>query len=731
MKRKMAARVLALVMSAAMSATLLPEAVLTAFAEDAALVQTAEGSDTAAVESSDMDDALVDENTVPQDTDGDNFISQESGDSGPLFEESDTVSAADEDETGWTATPYIDGEPYVRDNKTTNPVVRIAWGGQSTLSVHVESDTLSDDDFTYAWYYYDADFERVSIGSATSSCVVTSQDIVDHIYQSNRVECEVTPASGEGESSNFYFLVYLDTGLSEELTSPSSAKYLGYNEYTVSLDDARDEGLTIDASVDVVVPDQTITYHWLQDGNPVEIDESENTLQGADFADDVETISCVVRDAYGNEILILIHIGDGTSDTDLGDLQDEHSDVFMVQALSDVDITLDPNDYIDAAEGTEILYSWKEIDYEGYDSYSSTGVEDPTYTISLDGWTAADVIVCDAYEIVNPDTRDYNHYFLEYHIQNQDYLDSAQTLTAGGQAQVALNGATGRFVKFTPSISGVYEFYSSCTPGSADPYGMLYSLDGEGAYLFPENQGDDNSWVEDDGWGDGLNFRIRQNLTAGRTYYLYAGEYERDTDGVYNVGVYAGTEHQHQYIETSRTAPTCGSAGSVTCICSICGDSYSNTLPATGQHAFGPWTVAIAPTSAQEGLQVAKCSICGTQISQAIPKIAAPVSTITISKKPASVKAKAAGSGKINVSWKKLPSGKKGKALLKQIRKVEIQYSTDKTFATGVKTKNAGKSKTKVTLKGKKGKTLYVRVRYLDGKGGTSLWSAVKKVKVK
>ena len=72
---------------------------------------------------------------------------------------------------------------------------------------------------------------------------------------------------------------------------------------------------------------------------------------------------------------------------------------------------------------------------------------------------------------------------------------------------------------------------------------------------------------------------------------------------------------------------------------------------------------------------------------------------ITISKAPTGVKAKAAKKGKVTVSWKKIKKTKKTKALLKQIKGIEVQISTDPTFATNVQTKNLGKKKTKATFK--------------------------------
>ena len=93
------------------------------------------------------------------------------------------------------------------------------------------------------------------------------------------------------------------------------------------------------------------------------------------------------------------------------------------------------------------------------------------------------------------------------------------------------------------------------------------------------------------------------------------------------------------------------------------------------------------------------------------------------------MKPKAAKNGKATASWKKI---KKTKALLKQIKGIEVQYSTDPTFTADVQTRKLGKKKTKVVLKKLQKKTVYyVRASYTDGAGGVSDWSKVKKVKTK
>ena len=131
-----------------------------------------------------------------------------------------------------------------------------------------------------------------------------------------------------------------------------------------------------------------------------------------------------------------------------------------------------------------------------------------------------------------------------------------------------------------------------------------------------------------------------------------------------------------------------------------------------------------APASSETSSQQATAS--GQQTA---PAPIAAADLITIPKTPASVKAKAK-KNKITVSWKKFKQTKKTKAIWKQIKKIEVQYSTDPTFQTNVKSKFTGKKKVKVVVSGQKNMTYYIRVRY-TGAGGYSNWSGVKKVKIK
>ena len=79
------------------------------------------------------------------------------------------------------------------------------------------------------------------------------------------------------------------------------------------------------------------------------------------------------------------------------------------------------------------------------------------------------------------------------------------------------------------------------------------------------------------------------------------------------------------------------------------------------------------------------------------------------------VKLKALSAKKLQISWKKL-----SKKDQKMIQKIQIDYSTDKTFQTDVKTKWAKKSKASYTIKGLKKNTKYwVRIRAYKKDGNT------------
>ncbi len=94
----------------------------------------------------------------------------------------------------------------------------------------------------------------------------------------------------------------------------------------------------------------------------------------------------------------------------------------------------------------------------------------------------------------------------------------------------------------------------------------------------------------------GLSFT---GVAAGTTSYVVAGT-------KYVVTVEA--DHEHSYEKTAETAPTCTQDGSITYTCTECGDSYTETVPATG-HSY---TSAVTkPTCTKAGYTTYTCTVCG------------------------------------------------------------------------------------------------------------------------
>lgn len=105
--------------------------------------------------------------------------------------------------------------------------------------------------------------------------------------------------------------------------------------------------------------------------------------------------------------------------------------------------------------------------------------------------------------------------------------------------------------------------------------------------------------------------------------------------------------------------------------------------------------------------------------------------SITVSRRP-SFKSVKAAKNKITVKWKAIKKNKAGKALLKTIRGIQVQYSTTPTFTDSTTvTRALKKTKTSLTVKGLKRKTnYYVRVRYV-GINGVSQWSKIRRIRTK
>ena len=106
-------------------------------------------------------------------------------------------------------------------------------------------------------------------------------------------------------------------------------------------------------------------------------------------------------------------------------------------------------------------------------------------------------------------------------------------------------------------------------------------------------------------------------------HYNPAMNWTLDADGKwqgYTVSDKGACTHT-DYGSTERTVPaTCGEAGRVDTICSNCGEVVSTReLPPTGAHVWDNGVVTTAPTETTPGVRTFTCTVCGQTRTEAIP----------------------------------------------------------------------------------------------------------------
>ncbi|MCD8094609.1 MAG: fibronectin type III domain-containing protein [Ruminococcus sp.] len=85
----------------------------------------------------------------------------------------------------------------------------------------------------------------------------------------------------------------------------------------------------------------------------------------------------------------------------------------------------------------------------------------------------------------------------------------------------------------------------------------------------------------------------------------------------------------HSYTSTITTAATCTTAGVRTYTCSVCGDSYTTTIAATGNHTYTS-KITTAATCTTAGVRIYTCSVCGDSYTESIAATGHSYTTTTV-----------------------------------------------------------------------------------------------------
>ncbi len=120
-------------------------------------------------------------------------------------------------------------------------------------------------------------------------------------------------------------------------------------------------------------------------------------------------------------------------------------------------------------------------------------------------------------------------------------------------------------------------------------------------------------------------------------------KYDNACDADCNVCGETRTPADHKYVESVMASANCGYEGMSKFTCSVCGDSYTQVIPATGNHTYSNdcdtrcnvcnkvrevgdhkyvATQTKAPTCTETGVMTYTCSSCGDSYTEEIPVIA-------------------------------------------------------------------------------------------------------------
>ena len=137
------------------------------------------------------------------------------------------------------------------------------------------------------------------------------------------------------------------------------------------------------------------------------------------------------------------------------------------------------------------------------------------------------------------------------------------------------------------------------------------------ATLAAEGETDYSVWQVSDG-------KYLKSVATGKAIEYYGGKWTTyglsTTNTAFDLSFFKTNTDavcEHNYEETVIATPDCTTDGESTFTCSICGDSYTTTVPATGHNYV--LVEEIAPDCVNEGINSFECDICGDSYDDPIP----------------------------------------------------------------------------------------------------------------
>ncbi|MBQ9229102.1 MAG: CHAP domain-containing protein [Eubacterium sp.] len=126
-----------------------------------------------------------------------------------------------------------------------------------------------------------------------------------------------------------------------------------------------------------------------------------------------------------------------------------------------------------------------------------------------------------------------------------------------------------------------------------------------------------NGWLSYDNTAIAGDMHVNENTYVG---WVHDCLYFRDANSVLYANWKACTSHT--YNSTLVTAPTCAKTGTRKYTCTACSYSYTESVPATGNHTYDSGKVTKQPTTTATGVKTYTCTGCGATKTETVPKLA-------------------------------------------------------------------------------------------------------------
>lgn len=178
------------------------------------------------------------------------------------------------------------------------------------------------------------------------------------------------------------------------------------------------------------------------------------------------------------------------------------------------------------------------------------------------------------------------------------YIDKASGTGSGDWGHVTFNGVSGYCSMQYMKKLNTYTVSYNANGGSGAPSSQTKIQD---VALTLSSSKPTRSGYTFLGWAT--------SSSATSAKYSAGGSYTSNA-GVTLYAVWKSNACTHSYSSTATKAATCSTAGTRTYTCTKCGNSYTESIAATGNHVYGSWSTTKAATCTATGTQQRKCNTC-------------------------------------------------------------------------------------------------------------------------